>query len=76
MIRSYNRGHTTIVNYDGSEVTEVYEDTLIPVNRTRPCKRCGEPPTEEGYDACFGYIKGLKSACCGHGVTNRIYISE
>lgn len=25
-------------------------------------------PTKEGYDACLGYIKGAKSACCGHGI--------
>ncbi len=36
-------------------------------NRVR-CIRCGEPPTSEGHDACLGYIPGIKSACCGHGV--------
>lgn len=38
------------------------------LNDSRPCKRCGRMPTKEGYDACLGYIKGAKSACCGHGI--------
>lgn len=25
-------------------------------------------PTKEGYDACIGYVEGVKSACCGHGI--------
>jgi hypothetical protein len=25
-------------------------------------------PTSEGYDACLGFIPGVESACCGHGV--------
>lgn len=28
----------------------------------------GRMPIKEGYDACLGYIDGVKSACCGHGV--------
>ena len=28
----------------------------------------GIMPIKEGYDACLGYIDGVKSACCGHGV--------
>lgn len=32
------------------------------------CAHCGRPPTPEGYDACLGYIPGVLSACCGHGV--------
>lgn len=63
MIKSYSRGHE--VYYDGgrwrySDTNEIYDDS-------RPCKRCGKYPTKEGYDACTGYIKGVTSACCGHG---------
>jgi hypothetical protein len=44
-------------------------DTNELMNSKRPCKRCGKPPTKEGYDACIGNVKGfVKSACCGHGV--------
>lgn len=47
----------------------VYADDKTPIDRERPCKRCGKMPTPEGYDFCLGYIPGgVKSACCGHGV--------
>lgn len=42
-------------------------------NNPRPCVRCGKTATSEGYDACIGRIKGVTSACCGHGV-ERPYI--
>jgi hypothetical protein len=57
------RGHR--VHFDG---VWRYEDGT-PAPDDRPCTRCGEPPTPEGYDACLGYIEGARSACCGHGVT-------
>ncbi len=35
---------------------------------SRPCKRCGEFPTKEGYDYCLGFLGDkVTSACCGHG---------
>ena len=48
----------------------VYNDTkkLCFGDDRRPCKRCGKPPTPEGYDACMGYIPGAAAVCCGHGV--------
>jgi len=45
-----------------------YTDTNELAIDNRPCKRCGRMPTKEGYDACLGYIEGVISACCGHGV--------
>ena len=42
----------------------------------RPCKRCGQPATGEGYDHCLGHVPGAVSACCGHGVTEPICIME
>lgn len=54
-----------------------YEDGInIEDDPNRPCIRCGKPPTKEGYGACLGFVPGLKSACCGHGVTNPIRIRE
>ncbi len=42
-----------------------------------PCKRCGKLPTPEGYDACLGYLPGVASACCGHGVKpGRVYYKD
>ena len=57
---SYSRGHKLIfknkwIFEDGEEIYE------------RPCVRCGNLPIE-GYDSCLGFIEGVKSACCGHGV--------
>ena len=67
MITSTTRGHKTIINKDG---IEFYADTMVPVKwEERPCVKCGKMPTKEGYDACIGYIPGIKSACCGHGIT-------
>ena len=31
------------------------------------CSKCNKQRTEEGYDACLGYLPGVKNACCGHG---------
>ncbi len=51
-----------------------YDDTNESIDIIRPCARCGKMPTEEGYDACLGYIEGVKSACCGHGVHKPIIV--
>jgi len=72
MITSYSRGHKII--YKDSKW--VYSDTGEPISKERPCYRCGKLPTPEGYDACLGCIPGAVSACCGHGVTDRILIKE
>lgn len=63
MITSYQRGHS-IEHADGSWL---YSDDKTPIATERPCVKCGELPTKEGYDACLGFIPGVKSACCGHG---------
>lgn len=71
MQRSYNRGHPIVWLNN----RWVYEDTKLPLD-DRPCKRCGQQPTKEGYDACLGHIDGATSACCGHGVTKSILIKD
>ena len=53
----------------------VYADNKEPITQERPCIRCGKMPTKEGYDACLGYIPGVKSACCGHGIEIPFYLS-
>lgn len=35
---------------------------------TRECGHCGET-CGDGPDPCLGYLPGVISACCGHGVT-------
>lgn len=39
----------------------------VPGAIDRPCAKCGEWPTPEGYDSCIGYVDGARSVCCGHG---------
>lgn len=35
----------------------VYIDNGVPISQEeRACARCGRMPTQEGYDACLGYI--------------------
>lgn len=50
-----------VARISGSPETFKYLDGAI-------CPKCKEPPTPEGYDACIGYVEGVTSACCGHGV--------
>lgn len=70
MITSYQRGH--LIKYNPIKELWVYTDDKTPITTERPCIRCGEMPTPEGYDVCLGYIPDVKSACCGHGVSNSI----
>lgn len=60
----YSRGHR--VQWNGE--AWVYSDTGEIDDHKRPCVQCHQPPTVEGYDACLGYLPGVGSACCGHGV--------
>lgn len=64
MIHTFARGHP--IYYNGE--TWLYADTDTTADVERPCVKCGELPTPEGYDACLGHIAGVRSACCGHGV--------
>jgi len=63
---AHSRGHK--IEYDLLKHMWIYSDNKEVFNDTRPCIKCGKMPTKEGYDACLGYIKNTKSACCGHGV--------
>jgi len=69
---SYLRGHP--IEYFAGEW--VYADTGEPAEDDRPCIRCGEMPTLEGYDACTGYVPGASSVCCGHGVSAPVCMLE
>lgn len=65
---SYLRGHKV---YWDTKIWRYFDDDSI-FDDSRPCVRCGRMPTPEGYDACLGHIKGVTSACCGHGVSEEI----
>jgi hypothetical protein len=71
---AFSRGHA--IEFDMSECQWLYTDTKQPVHGQRKCKRCRRPPTPEGHDACLGTLKGVKSACCGHGVEEPFQIPE
>ena len=66
-IFSMDRGHE-IEEIDGNWV---YVDNGAICENDRPCKKCGLPPTPEGYDACLGKLENVQYACCGHGVTEK-----
>jgi hypothetical protein len=69
---SYLRGHKIEYRKD----RWCYFDNGDVANYERPCKRCDRLPTPEGHDACLDYIPNVKSACCGHGVSNSIIVEK
>lgn len=66
-VSSHTRGWKIL--WDSVKQKWFYADTGESVDIERPCKRCGQLSTPEGYDACLGYVEGVESACCGHGVS-------
>jgi len=34
----------------------------------RACPKCGQLQNTDGCDPCIGFLPGVRSACCGHGV--------
>lgn len=73
-VTTYERGH--LVYWDKKARKWRYADTGEIAEDKRVCIRCGELPTPEGYDACLGYIPGVNSACCGHGVEEPYKVKE
>ena len=65
-VKSCSQGHE--VEYDFDNDKWVYSDTKESIEIIRECTHCGCRPTTEGYDNCIGFLKGVKSACCGHGI--------
>jgi len=68
----YLRGHLVFQDTDGKWY---YADTRENVKKTpRPCKRCGAHFPLGKVDPCLGKLRGVKFACCGHGVSQQAYI--
>ena len=71
---SYSRGHSAVLKrgvwYYEADGVRVDDDP------DRPCARCGRFPYPKGYDACIGYVPGVFSACCGHGVHEPFIIMD
>lgn len=66
--KAYSRGWE-IIRKDGQWVYVDTGELCWGEDDRRPCKRCGQEPTPEGYDACLGDLgEDVASACCGHGV--------
>jgi len=63
MITAKTRGWLIVFEKD----QWIYADNKIGIRKKRACRKCGQPPTAEGHDACLGKIHGAISACCGHG---------
>jgi len=74
VITAYERGHP--VYFKDGRIYYRDTDEEVDFDKARPCPRCGRLPTPEGHDACLGTLPGVKSACCGHGVTEPILIPE
>jgi len=68
--KPHRRGHP--IAYDAASRTWKYADTgeVTPRDRgaERPCVKCGLTAEPGGPDPCLGWLPGVASACCGHGV--------
>lgn len=65
MAKAYSRGHGLFYTDKWYYLT----DGSI-FDNSKACKKCGHHPTKEDHDYCLGTLKGVKHACCGHGVKN------
>lgn len=72
---SHCRGNPVCYNFTTNK-WEYGDGVAFEDEPDRPCIRCGKKPTKEGHDACLGHIPGVKSACCGHGVSEPILMKE
>ena len=74
MRRAYYRGHAAYLDREREAWFYLDTDALVfsvenGFRDARPCTFCDRKPTVEGYDPCIGFLPGVRSACCGHGVT-------
>lgn len=60
----HTRGHP--ITWDGDVWRHL---DGIPASRERPCVSCGVLADPGAPDPCIGFLDGVTSACCGHGVT-------
>jgi hypothetical protein len=74
MAHSYFRGHEIEFVGEVWRYVDTKEPTPLSQFSRRSCGRCGEVPTPEGHDACFGTLPGVKNACCGHGQPGEAYV--
>jgi len=68
-VKSFSRGHP--IYYYNKQWLYQDDNTLVSIER--PCTKCGNMPTVEGYDSCLGKIENVSSICCGHGVERSYY---
>ena len=74
-VTSHSRGH--LIRYDTTRQAWRYvSDEQLVGHLERPCVRCGHVATVEGYDACLGQLRGVRAACCGHGVERGFCLPE
>ena len=50
-------------------------DELLDNNHPRPCVVCNKERVHNQPDPCFGWLPGVKFACCGHGFRGQGYIT-
>ena len=69
MIFSYSFGNEVYYDTDINnwKFIDGVENTIDSYQK-RICPSCGLNPTNDGQDPCISNLKGVKYACCGHGV--------
>jgi len=70
---------TKLRGYDIEKIGSIFffKDTGQPTATTwqnRPCGHCKKHNTIDGHDACFGKLKHVMNACCGHGIESDAYL--
>ncbi len=73
MISFYCRGHKILHTIIGLIYDGTLENCAV---FNRSCIKCDNLPTKDGHDYCIQNLKGIKHACCGHGVTKSFIIYE
>ena len=66
----FSRGNLVFSDDNGDAV---YEDGT-PFDDTRPCVVCKVSVGPDDPDPCLGWLDGVDSSCCGHGIPGEEYV--
>ena len=66
----YSRGNLVFSDDNGNAM---YSDGT-PFCDTRPCTACGIAVAPDDPDPCLGWLDGVESSCCGHGIPGEEYV--
>ena len=74
MKQPHRRGHP--VTFDPDSKVWKWADTGEAASAERPCVKCNLTAEPGGPDPCLGWLPGVTSACCGHGVADGYTMTE